>query len=216
MITFATDNTITFNLKFTPPLFLANLAIRIALLYRKLRFGYTYRRILLTKGKYAIVDPEDFTELTKYKWYCTEGTSTIYARRGGKNNQLSMHRSIIDVPDNLIVDHINHNGLDNRKANLRPATKTQNIRNRRKIQKEKYASKYKGVSFDKSRKKFFAYIKADDKTFYLGAFDDQIDAAKAYDNAARKYHGEFACLNLPTTSERNILTKFFCLLTSYF
>ena len=105
-----------------------------------------------------------------------------------------MHREIIKVPDNLVVDHINHNGLDNRKANLRPATKAQNAWNR-KI----HTGKFKGVTWSKGRKKWFVRLRCAGKRISIGFFDDQIEAAKAYDEAAKKYRGQFAVLNFNET-----------------
>lgn len=98
--------------------------------------------------------------------------------------------------NNEICDHINHNGLDNRKANLRLATHRQNLCNRRNTAL-KAASRYRGVSLHKNTKRWTARIKVYGKTKYLGLFDDEIDAAKAYDAAARRFHGVFASLNFP-------------------
>ena len=105
-----------------------------------------------------------------------------------------MHRQILNAPAYMLVDHINGNGLDNRKANLRLATGVQNGYNRRKTRKRTW-SKYKGVTFDKRRKKWQAKIVVNGRKQYLGSFNNQLDGARAYDRAARKYHGEFAALN---------------------
>lgn len=94
----------------------------------------------------------------------------------------------------MFHDHINHNGLDNRKANLRPATRAQNSYNRKKYANNSY-SKYKGVSFKKKGQKWSAQISINNKMKFLGYFHREKDAAKAYDAAARKLHGEFASLN---------------------
>jgi hypothetical protein len=93
----------------------------------------------------------------------------------------------------ILIDHINHNGLDNRKANLRLATPAQNSRNRRPVGRG--SSQYKGVSYRKTDGVFIADIRAGRKRIYLGCFKREIEAAKAYDTAAKKYHGEFASLN---------------------
>ena len=105
-----------------------------------------------------------------------------------------MHREVIEVPRSMDVDHINQNGLDNRKANLRPATHTQNNCNRKKFSKNTY-SKYKGVCWKKKIKKWTAQIGFNNKMIFLGYFHDEVAAAKAYDQAAIKYHREFAALN---------------------
>ena len=96
----------------------------------------------------------------------------------------------------MCIDHINNNGLDNRKANLRLATPAQNARNRRKTAAKTY-SKYKGVSYHAGQRKWSAAIRVNGQYKYFGLFQNEIDAAKAYDEAARKYHKEFAVLNFP-------------------
>jgi len=107
-----------------------------------------------------------------------------------------MHRQLINIPDNLICDHANCNSLDNRKTNLRPATVSQNLCNRTK-RKSKTRSKYKGLEWDRKQRKWKARIQINNRKIYLGSFDSEIDAALAYDRAAKKYHREFANLNFP-------------------
>lgn len=109
-----------------------------------------------------------------------------------------MHREILKVPDGMFVDHINHNGLDDRKANLRPATSAENNRNRRKSTKRKYHSRFKGVSWNKDQKKWSARILFNHNKKFIGYFEDETEAAKAYDEAAKLYHKEFAVLNFPS------------------
>lgn len=114
-----------------------------------------------------------------------------------------MHRVIIEAPDEMFVDHINHNGLDNRRSNLRLATRSENTQNRRKIS-TKTRSRYKGLSLHKERRKgWSARIRVKGKSKFLGFFADEIEAGKAYDRAARKYHGEFAVLNFEGKQSRN-------------
>ena len=147
------------------------------------------------------MDADDYFWLSTLKWYAVKGGSTFYAVRGintkeGKKRQLFMHREVLKVAVGMFVDHINHNGLDNRKANLRPATTAQNIRNRKK-HFVRSGSRYKGLYWDNRRKQWRVRICFNGTRINLGSFDDEIEAAKAFDRGAIKYHGRFASLNFP-------------------
>ena len=196
---FLADDSI--KVEFRLPRCVGRLAVYFVLLYRRLRYGYAFRRIPLTKGKYAIVDADDYYRLAGYKWHARKAYYTYYASRnsprrpGVKSKPILMHREVLTVAAGLVVDHINRNGLNNRKANLRPATFSQNNYNRRKNLKPT-SSKYKGV-YRHRHKKWRAMIKVNKKNMHLGSFDDEAEAARAYDEAARKYHGDFAVTNLP-------------------
>ena len=190
--------TITINI---PPR-LEDLIVAPIMLYRRLTQGHPFRRIPLTQGKHAIVDPEDYHALTSYKWMAQRGGRTFYANAWSRNPKtrkkklIAMHRLIINAPEGMLVDHINHNGLDNRKANLRLATHAQNSANARKSKGNQH-SKYKGVYPRPDCKKWCARIRHNKKSIHLGYFDTETQAAKAYDRAAKQHHGAFASLNFP-------------------
>jgi len=155
--------------------------------------------IPLSQDKFAIVDAEDYEWLSNYKWCASRKKRVFYARRNERRTrrQIIMHRFILNAPKGLFVDHINHNGLDNRRSNLRLCTRTENNRNRRPNVQPNQSSKYKGVSFDKKRNLFRAFIYRNKKQYYLGSFKNETDAAKAYDKKAKELFGEFAYLNFP-------------------
>lgn len=158
------------------------------------------KKIPLTQGKFTIVDDEDFTLLSQWKWkYHRDRNNGGYAvrtdyskgRRNGKT--IAMHRVLFpDIPG-LHVDHINRDKLDNRKENLRRCTKSDNQHNAR--MRKDNTSGYRGVTWCKKRKLWLAMIRANGKPTPLGGFSDKKDAAIAYNIAASKYFGGFAHLN---------------------
>jgi len=155
------------------------------------------RYIPLTRGKYAIVDAADYEWLSKHKWFANGNEETgFYAARWLPNHKmLLMHRAIMDPPEGMIVDHIDRNRLNDCRANLRNCTWKENMRNT--PSSRNATSRFKGVHFVKKIGKWVATIRCDGKTTYLGAFDDEIEAARAYDRKARELFGEFAYLNFP-------------------
>ncbi len=170
------------------------------LAYRLLRYGYTYRRIYLDEGEWTLVDADVYYQLGHLKWHIKGNGKKYYVVRDvktdpGKTKLLSLHREITDAPKGLVVDHRNGDTLDNRRANLRLATQSQNMQNVPK--KENTSSRFMGVYFIKSAGKWGGQIRVKGKDKWLGSFKNEIDAAKAYDETAKKYHGEFARLNFP-------------------
>lgn len=154
-----------------------------------------YKEIPLTQGKVALINTEDYDYLNQFKWCAMYNGYAWYAVRNipknGKQTTIRMHREILKTPQDMDTDHINMNGLDNRRNNLRICTRSQNYMNRGKYKDN--ISGYKGVYW--YNKKWVAQIKVNAKQIYLGRFKDKEQAAEAYNKAAKKYHGEFARLN---------------------
>ena len=152
--------------------------------------------IKLTFGKFAIIDTADYGRVSQYNWCAVQDDRCWYANTFKKDGTtLSMHRLITNAPKGIVVDHINHNGTDNRKSNLRLCTNSQNQQNRRPTRGS--SSIYKGVHWCNFHKKFRARITHNGERLHLGYFDSEIDAAKAYDKKALELFGEFAYLNFP-------------------
>ncbi len=156
--------------------------------------GEGVRFISLGQGRAVMVDAADFEWLNKHKWHPMGGpTGYAIANVGGK--QTLMHRLIMQPPAGYVVDHINGNKHDNRRCNLRNCTQAQNVRNRRKVRGG--TSQFKGVAWETRSGKWVAAIKYRGRKITLGYFDDEVEAAQAYDAKAIELFGEFACLNFP-------------------
>lgn len=156
------------------------------------------REIKLTRGKVALVDDEDYEYLNGFKWHVTSSRNYAYAgcyiKSGGRERTLIlMHRFILCPPTSMIIDHINHNTLDNRKENLRICSKSQNGMNR--MKQKNGRSPYKGVSWHSMGGKWTAQIAIDKKVVYIGLYNSEKEAALAYNNKATELYGEFAQLN---------------------
>ena len=158
------------------------------------------KEILLTRGLVAVVDDADFEAVTKYKWYAEP-------RRGNRAYAVSssapekyLHRFIMKPGPGLVVDHKDHDCLNNRRTNLRVCTPQENQRNM--LRPRNNTSGYKGVSYATNVKKWHAYIRSGRKRVNIGWFETAEEAAQAYDQAAVEHFGEFSQLNFPqeTTS----------------
>jgi hypothetical protein len=155
------------------------------------------REIPLTNGLVALIDADDVERVSKFKWYASEKDKWTYALKGRTDESpyAAMHRFIMNAPEGLHVDHINGNGLDNRKSNLRICTNQQNRWNQDSHRGS--SSQYKGVFFEKRRERWRAEIRFDHRRIKLGDFPNEIEAAKAYDKIAWLCFGEFARTNFP-------------------
>ena len=157
-------------------------------------------RELIIKGFSVLIDEDDFERVSQYNWGVINSRGLIYIYSGrGKNSPLGngkilgIHRFIMNAPIGKVVDHINHNTLDNRKSNLRICTIGENAINR--SPNKRGYSKYKGVSWDTDCKKWTAVVSKNKKTVYKKRFKTEMEAAIAYNENALIHHGEFAHIN---------------------
>lgn len=156
------------------------------------------KELHLTKGKVALVDDKDFTSINARKWQALKNHRTWYAQStfssAGKKQTVKLHRHIIGALPGLEVDHINGDGLDCQRKNLRIVTTQMNSFNRR---ARAGSSIYKGVCAGKTSGSWRAQIKANGKNHHIGQFASEIEAAKAYDKKAGEFYGVHAYLNFP-------------------
>ncbi len=193
------------NVQIKVPNWLDRFLVWPLLIYRKRKYGYTFRRIDLGQGDWTIVDQQDYYRYGNLNWSVMASNGKLYAacilKTGPmKTNLVRLHRLILSPPPGLLVDHKNSNSLDNRRENLRPATRSQNACNRR-SSKSKKSSRFIGPSLDKRRGKWAVKLINNGNRIWIGYFEDEIEAAHTYDAAAKKYHGEFARLNFPEESQ---------------
>lgn len=159
---------------------------------------YRLKKLVLTKGKAALIDDADYERASQFKWQAVYKKGWYASRRpyidGKQPKEILLHRYILDAPDEMQVDHIDGDGLNCTRANMRLCTLAENTRNRKRPVTN--TSGYKGVSWHKLRGKWRAEIGVNGRNKHLGLFESKDAAALAYNGAALEHYGEFARLNL--------------------
>lgn len=161
------------------------------------------KEIKLTQGYVALVDDEDFEKLNKFRWFANVQKTKVYAIRnsgGGhkRNKMIYMHREITGAAKKEDVDHVDHNGLNNQKTNIRVCAHADNMKNRAKVTNT--SSVFKGVSLFKSKRlkniRWRAQIQCNGAYRHIGLFCTESEAAMAYNKKAEELHGKFARTNI--------------------
>jgi len=156
------------------------------------------KKIMTTQGLVAIVDDIDYPLVSVYNWQAKKRGKTYYAVRqqiiDGKPCEVAMHRQIMNAEKGQHFDHINHNAMDNRRLNLRPCSRSQNMGNMISVTG---SSKYKGVSWKTQNKCWVVQIQHKKRKIHLGCYHNECVAAHAYDTAALRLFGSFASINFP-------------------
>ena len=168
------------------------------------------KKIQLKHGKFTLVDDIDFKSLNQNKWYILfdrqkDRLSAVVrvVRKDGNKRSVFMHRQILGVKPGEIVDHINHNPLDNRRENLRIVTHRQNCQNRRRNRNKK-SSRFKGVfpSLNRWQAKMTIILLGKRHVLYLGCYSTEREAAEIYDRASRDLYGDYSCLNFARNNDK--------------
>jgi len=166
-------------------------------------FETNEKLIKLTRGLTTVVSSSDYLLVLKRKWQAATAYGTYYAVRTEQRNnvrrRITLHGFLLKPPKGLFVDHINGDGLDNRRSNLRIVTRAQNQQNRR--VRYKKTSSYKGISYNKNNGMWTVSITHEGETLICGSFANEIQAAMHYDKFAIRLFKDYACLNFPGEPE---------------
>ena len=162
-------------------------------MYKYITIFADYASVDVGKNKVSLIDLDDVDKIKNNNWYIHKAGMVM--SRISSDKHVKLHRYIMDFPTGKDIDHINHDKLDNRKSNLRICSHKQNARNTKKMIKET-SSIYKGVSFRSNYNNWRSFIKTNEKQIHLGIFENEIDAAIAYNNKALELFGEYANLNI--------------------
>jgi hypothetical protein len=158
------------------------------------------KTIVISNGSTVLVDDKDFEALSQYKWTAHVNRTTCYAIRRQRISEdrpgsiVYMHRQIMCPMEGMVVDHINKDGLDNRRENLRICSQTENLRNQRPRSNKR--SKFKGVSWNENDMAYHSRLQFGGRGVWLGMYKSEVDAAKAYDAGAIHYYGKYALTNV--------------------
>jgi hypothetical protein len=160
----------------------------------------------LTKGRVAMVDDEDFPAVAQFRWYVsTHGYAVRTVHANGRSTKVSLHRFLMKPQGGEHIDHINGDPLDCRRANMRIATRSQNLANARK--RITSTQPFKGITYDATRRRlrWYARVNKDGRRFRSKRFETAEEAARAHDDLARQLHGDFARLNFPRIGEQGAI-----------
>ena len=153
--------------------------------------------IPLTHGRFALIDDEDYKKASKWRWRVIQNRYVEGRRLTNQKENIRLHRLILDAPKDMDVDHIDYDGFNNQKSNLRLCTTAQNIQRQRPQTRSK-TSRHRGVFWDKSRNRWTAKVRKCGKDILIGRFKTEIEAVKIWNEKAKELFGEYAYINILT------------------